>query len=226
MRDVQFQTPQRDQHSANRRQKTASDLNKNLRKVTKKSLNPAFKAVSEDDSAVLESLNELSEASDENPYGECVENFLASVNLVDTSSSETAAISDLASQSESPSSVITSHKHAAVNETNTKIPEVDSLNKIKSIEAELVIKHLQEARIQVMKSNDLGPSKKLLKALINIIIEEIHGGLYEESDWLDKLLSGKSNLVILSFGMAIIVLLMLWFLRLSSLRFLATPTPT
>ncbi|KAL8551209.1 hypothetical protein ACS0TY_000334 [Phlomoides rotata] len=149
------------------------------------------------------------------------QNFLASVNLVDTSSSETVAISDLASQSEPPSSEITSHKHVAVNEMNTKIPEVDSLKKIKSIEAEVVIKHLKEARIKVMISNDLGPSKKLLEALINIIIEDIHGGLYEESDWLDKLLSGKSNLVILSFGMAIIVLLMLRFLSLSSLRFLA-----
>ncbi|KAL8538306.1 hypothetical protein ACS0TY_000330 [Phlomoides rotata] len=154
------------------------------------------------------------------------QNFLASVNLVDTSSSETVAISDLASQSEPPSSEITPHKHVAVNEMNTKIPEVDSLKKIKSIEAEVVIKHLEEARIKVMISNDLGPSKKLLEAVINIIIEDIHGGLYEESDWLDKLLSGKSNLVILSFGMAIIVLLMLWFLSLSSLRFLAKPTPT
>lgn len=89
-----------------------------------------------------------------------------------------------------------------------------------------MIKHLKEARIQLLKSNDVGPSKKLLEALTKIIIEEIHGGLYEERDWLDKLLSRKSNLVILSFGMAIIVLLMLLFLSLSSPRSLTTPTPT
>lgn len=33
MRDSQLQTPQRDQHSANRKQKTTPDLNKNQRKV-------------------------------------------------------------------------------------------------------------------------------------------------------------------------------------------------
>ncbi|PIN19212.1 hypothetical protein CDL12_08105 [Handroanthus impetiginosus] len=76
MRDLQLQTPQRDQNSVNRRLKSTSDLNKNLRKVTKKNLNPAFKAVSEDDSAVLQSLKEFSEVSDENLFAESAEVIL------------------------------------------------------------------------------------------------------------------------------------------------------
>ncbi|KAI3469269.1 hypothetical protein Pfo_025932 [Paulownia fortunei] len=228
MRDFQLQTPQRDQTSANRRSKSTSDLSKNLRKVAKKSLNPAFKAVSEDDSAVLESLKEFSEVSDDNPFGESAENFISLVSPVDRHSSETVAISDLTSPSLSSSSVITSDKHVAINATGTKCknPEVDSFKKTESIEAEVVIKHLREARIQVLKSKDVGHSKKLLDALISIIVEEFYGGLYEENEWLDKLLSRKANLVFLSFMMGVYSILMFWFLNSGAKGFLTGPTPT
>ncbi|KAK6160964.1 hypothetical protein DH2020_004345 [Rehmannia glutinosa] len=229
MRDLQLQTPQRDQTSANRRSRSTSDLNKIPRKVSKKSLSTAFKAVSEDDSTVLEPLKEFSEVSDDNPFVESAENFIALANPVDTHSSETVAISDLTSPSLSSFSVITSDDHVAVNpaDTNGRNRETDFFNEIKSIETELVIKHLREARIQVLKSKDVGPSKKILDAMINIIIEEFYGGLYEENEWLDKLLSRKANMVFLSFMMGIYAILMFWFFYSDDTGFLTTgPTPT
>ncbi|CAA0829414.1 Unknown protein [Striga hermonthica] len=73
MKDLQLQTPQREPASAIRRPKSATDFSKNLRKASKKKLSPAFKAVSGDESAVLESLKEASEVSDDNPFAESVE---------------------------------------------------------------------------------------------------------------------------------------------------------
>ncbi|KAL0376342.1 UNVERIFIED_CONTAM: hypothetical protein Scaly_0751800 [Sesamum calycinum] len=228
MRDFQLQTPQRDQSSGNRRLKSTSENNRNLRKVTKKSLNPAFKAVSEEDIAVLESLKEFSEFSDDNPFAESAENFIISVNPVEPHSSETVAISDITSPSLSSSSVVTSDVHVTINASHSKgkNPVVDSSKKMEHIEAEVVIKHLREARIQVLNSKDVGPSKKLLDALINIIIEEFYGGLYDEKEWLDKFLSNKANLVLLTLMLGIFAIIICGFLHSGMSGFLTGPTPT
>ncbi|KAK4425971.1 hypothetical protein Salat_1791100 [Sesamum alatum] len=228
MRDIQLQTPQRDQSSGNRRLKSTSEINKNLRKVTKKSLNPAFKAVSEEDIVVLESLKEFSEVSDDNPFAESAENFIISVNPAEPHSSETVAISDITSPSFSSSSVVTSDAHVTINASHRKgkNPVVDSSRKMEPIEAEVVIKHLREARIQVLNSKDVGPSKKLLDALIDIVIEEFYGGLYDEKEWLDKLLSNKANLVFLSIMLGIFAIIMCGFLHSGTNGYLTGPTPT
>ncbi|KAH6831832.1 hypothetical protein C2S53_008325 [Perilla frutescens var. hirtella] len=226
MRDLQLQTPQRDQTPANRRPKTAPDLNRNPRKGAKKSLNPAFKALPEDDSAVLESLEEFVGASDDNPFSESAENFFAVVHASETQSTE-KVVSDLTSTLASTSVTATPYKHVASDTANTRSPEkVDSFQMTKSVEAEVVIKHLREARIQVLKSKDVGPSKKLVEALINVIIEEFHGGLYEENEWLDKLLSRKSNLIFLISIMVMFSLLMVWFSDWSLKESFTGPTPT
>ncbi|KAL0348569.1 UNVERIFIED_CONTAM: hypothetical protein Sangu_1084700 [Sesamum angustifolium] len=94
------------------------------------------------------------------------------------------------------------------------------------IEAEVVIKHLREARIQVLNSKDVGPSKKLLDALINIIIEEFYGGLYDEKEWLDKFLSNKANLVLLTLMLGIFAIIICGFLHSGMSGFLTGPTPT
>ncbi|KAG8370132.1 hypothetical protein BUALT_Bualt14G0085600 [Buddleja alternifolia] len=215
MRDFQLQI--QCQASANRRSKSTSDVNTNLRKITKKSLNPVFKAVSEEGSAVLESPKEISE------------NFVSSVKSVDTPSSETDAISDLSSPSFSSLS-ITSDKHSVTNASDTKHehPKLDSFKKIESIEAEKVIKYMREARLCVLKSNDVGPSKKLLDALINIIIEEFYGGLSEEKEieWFDKLLSTRANLVFLSFMLGIFVVFIFKFSNLRAEGFGNELAPT
>ena len=54
-----------------------------------------------------------------------------------------------------------------------------------------MINHLREGRVKVLKSKDVGPTKKLVEALINIVIEEFHGGLYKENELLDKLMFKK-----------------------------------
>ncbi|KAG8370130.1 hypothetical protein BUALT_Bualt14G0085400 [Buddleja alternifolia] len=68
MRDFQLQTRQRDQASANRGSKSTYDVNRNLRKITKKSLNPVFQAVSEEDSSVSKNSKEISKDFDDNSF--------------------------------------------------------------------------------------------------------------------------------------------------------------
>ncbi|EYU26462.1 hypothetical protein ABFS82_02G075000 [Erythranthe guttata] len=221
MREIQ--TPQRDQSSANR--STKSKCSSDPRKVMKKSLNPAFKAVSEEGFTVTEFLKEFPEVSVNDQFGESAENFIAAYP-VDTDSSKTVAISDLTLPS--PSSEITSDKHAFTNARDTKLggAEIESDHKIESYETEVVIKHLREARIQVMKSKDLGPSKKLLDATIKIVIQEFYGGLYEDKEWLDKLASNKGNLVSLIFMMGVFAALVFWFFNSGTKGFVNMLPPT
>ncbi|XP_057809761.1 uncharacterized protein LOC131024258 isoform X2 [Salvia miltiorrhiza] len=204
MRDLQLQTPQRDQNSANRRLKTVSDPNRNLQK----------------------SLKEFSEASDDNSFAESAENSLASAHPAKTQSLESDAVSDLTSTLSSSSLTATPYKHVSIETAYTDKPEMDSIKMGGSVEAEVVIKHLREARVQVLKSKDIGPSKNVVEALINIIIEEFCGSVYEEDEWLDKLLSSKRNQVSLICIMVLFSLLMVWFLSSSSNGSLTGPTPT
>ncbi|KAL6548190.1 hypothetical protein OROGR_008611 [Orobanche gracilis] len=263
MKDIQVQTPQGDQAIAARRSKSTSDPNKNQRKVLKKKLSPAFKAVSEDDSAVFEPLKEFPEVSDDNPFVESAEVLqkkmipafkalpedesavLESLNefpvlsndnpfvesaenfIAPDTPSEKVAISDLTSPTLSSFSVITSDDRAT--DTEFKIHESDFLDEIKSIETEVVIKHLREARIQVLKSKDVGSTKKILDALINIAIEEYNGGVFghEEKKGVKKFLPKKANMIFLSFMMGVNALLMLWFFSADANGFDTTgPTPT
>ncbi|KAL1539170.1 hypothetical protein AAHA92_27826 [Salvia divinorum] len=254
MRDLQLQTLQRDQNSANRRLKTVSELNSNRRKTAKKSLNSVLKALSEDDSAVLESpkefsetakksLNpvlkalseddsvlespkEFSEASNDSSLTESAENFLPSVHSAEPQSSESVDVSDLTSTLSSSSVAATPYKHLSTETASTKKPEVDSLKIGGSVEAELVIKHLREARIQVLKSKDIGPAKSVVEALISITIEEVCGGVHEEDEWLDKLISSKFDLFFLICMMLVCSLLMVWFINWNWNGSFTGPTPT
>ncbi|XP_047964280.1 uncharacterized protein LOC125208671 [Salvia hispanica] len=202
MRDLQLQTPQRDQHSANRRLRTVSALN-NLRKTAKNSLN----------SAALESPKEFSEASNDSPLAESAENSLASVHPAEPQSSESVDVSDLTSTLSSSSVAPTPCKHVTTETVSTEKPEVDTLKMGGSVEAELVIKHLREARIQVLKSKDIGPAKSIVEALIRITIEEVHGGVHEEDEWLDKLFSSKFTPVFLICMMVLCSVLMVGFIN-------------
>ncbi|KAL3829320.1 hypothetical protein ACJIZ3_018122 [Penstemon smallii] len=203
------------------RLKSTPDVKRNPRKVVKKSLDPEFTAVLEDDSEVKQSPKEV---PNDNPFSESAENINAWVNPVGSPSSVTITTSDLAS----PSSTITCDKHVGVDASDSKceILEIDSFKKIECIEAELVIKHLGEARIQVMKSQGLGHSRKLLDALINVIIEEAYNGLYEEKEWLDKIISSKTNLVFLGFMLGMVVIFVVLFFNMGSKGLLNGPPPT
>lgn len=120
----------------------------------------------------------------------------------------------------------TPRKHVTTETVSTKKPEVDTLKTGGSVEAELVIKHLKEARIQVLKSKDIGPAKSIVEALIRITIEEVHGGVHEQDNWLDKLISSKFTPVFLICMMVLCSLLMVGFVNWIWNDSFTGPTPT
>ncbi|CAI9771108.1 unnamed protein product [Fraxinus pennsylvanica] len=204
MRDFHLQTPQREQIPSNYRSKSNSDLNKKPQKFTRKNLNHVFKAVSEEDHSAFQFPKELiesvSEVSDHNPFNESAENFLVNPVATPSSKTETVALTDLTPSPSSLLSTITYDKHIANNASKNKCvnPEVNYVKNMESIEVDIVIQHLKDARVQVMNSSDVNHSKKLLDALINVVIEDFYGGLYEEKDWLNKFVSSKVHVVSLS----------------------------
>ncbi|KAF5950809.1 hypothetical protein HYC85_012802, partial [Camellia sinensis] len=85
---------------------------------------------------------------------------------------------------------------------------------IVSVEAEVVVNHLKQARIQVMNSTNADlQSKKLLNALIEVVIEEFNA-LPEEKDRLSELVSMKTRVVFMIFLVWVVAVLM--FLHFSS----------
>ncbi|GFZ11467.1 hypothetical protein Acr_22g0008650 [Actinidia rufa] len=76
---------------------------------------------------------------------------------------------------------------------------------IVSVEAEMVVNHLKQAQIQVMNSasTDLC-TKKLLDALINVVIEEFNVSP-EEKDHIAEIVKMKTRVVLLSFLLWILV---------------------
>ncbi|XP_075516042.1 uncharacterized protein LOC142550884 [Primulina tabacum] len=226
MRETQFQTPQKDQITANRRSKITPDLSKKHRK----SLNPAFAAISEEKVSdfATEFGSHISDVPVVTPVSELSENSV--VNPVDssvTSTSETIVRSDQAPAS-SPKSIITSDEHAASVASVPKCenPELDSIKDILPIEAEIVIKHLTTARIQVMKSEVEYESRKLLEVLLETIIKEFHGGLYKERGLVYQLLTSRANLVFLSFMLGALAVFVFSFLRIGESGHSTRSTPT
>ncbi|CAA2969851.1 Hypothetical predicted protein [Olea europaea subsp. europaea] len=127
-------------------------------------------------------------------------NFLVNPVATPTTKTETVALTDLSPSSSSLLSTITYDKDIANNASKNKCvnPEINSVKNMESIEVDIVIKHLKDARVQVLNSSDVNYSKKLLDALINVVIEDFYGGLYEEKDWLNKLVLSKVRVVSLS----------------------------
>lgn len=144
-----------------------------------------------------------------------------------TSTSETIVHSDHAPSS-SPKSIITSDEHAASVASVPKCenPDLDSIKNIVPIEAEIVIKYLTAARIQVLKSEVEYESRKLLEVLLETIIKEFHGGLYKEKGMVDQLLTSRANLVFLSFMLGVLAVYVFSFLRFGESSHSTTSTPT
>lgn len=147
---------------------------------------------------------------------------------MDTPSSETVARSDH-SPSLSSSSVITCDKYiaASVSSSKRKNPEeVNSLNKNGSVEAEMVIKHLRDVRIQVTNSNDMDRSKKLLEVLISSTIKELGGSPHEEKDWINELVSSNARVVILGVLLGIFAILVFVLINSEAKGIPSGPPPT
>ncbi|PSR97883.1 Zinc transporter 8 like, partial [Actinidia chinensis var. chinensis] len=157
--------------------------------LAKKCLESVFSSVSDD--FALESLKDsieffsISEISDDHQLVESAESFLASLSPMLSPSSETVASSNLTPLS----STITSDRN----------------------QTEMVVNHLKQAQIQVMNSASTNlRSKKLLDALINVVIEEFNVSP-EEKDHFTEIVTMKTLVVLLSFLLGILVAVMFLF---------------
>lgn len=209
MKEHQFQTPKKEhQHSNIRRSKSISEHSKKPHRISQKCLNCVFTSVSED----LIEFSSISEISEDNQLRESAESFIASPNQVISTSLKTFSPSDLTPLS----STITVDKDAVVDvsESHCRSAESKKSVDIVSVEAEVVVNHLKQAQIQVMNSTNADlQSKKLLNALIEVVIEEFNA-LPEEKDRLSELVSMKTRVVFTIFLLWIVAVSM--FLHFSS----------
>ena len=143
------------------------------------------------------------------------QSFIASPSPMLSPSSETVASSNLTPLS----STITS-------DSPFKNSESKDSDDIVAVEAEMVVNHLKQARIQVMNSasTDLR-SKKLLDALINVVIEEFNV-LPEEKDQFAEIVAMKTRVVLVSFLLWILVVSVIFLFRSRVQSSFPEPPPT
>ncbi|KZV36636.1 hypothetical protein F511_28585 [Dorcoceras hygrometricum] len=230
MGESQFQTPQKDREiTANRRSKSASNLSKH-----RKSLNPSFAAISEEKASdfakeTSEFSSPISAVSVDTHVSESSENYVISpLDYAEASTSETIVTADQApSSSSSPKSIITAERAASFfSVLKCENPELDSIKNTLPPEAEMVIKHLTAARIQVSKSEVEYNSRKLLDILLEAIIQEFRDGLYKERCLVDRLLTSKATLIFLSFMLGFLAVFVISFLGFGENRHPNRLTPT
>ncbi|GFZ13893.1 hypothetical protein Acr_24g0000830 [Actinidia rufa] len=218
MKGFKLQTPKNDHQEANRKSKSIYDHTKKPQKISKKCLDSVFSLVS--DNVSLESPKDsiefasISEISDDHQLGESAESFITLPSPMLSPSSETVASSNLTPYS----STITSDSHF-------KNSESKDSNDIVAVEAEMV-NHLKQAQIQVMNSasTDLR-SKKLLDALINVVIEEFNI-LHEEKDQFAEIVAMKTRVVLVSFLLWILVVSVIFLFRPRVQSSFPEPPPT
>ncbi|XP_059630456.1 uncharacterized protein LOC132273517 [Cornus florida] len=210
MRENHLQTPQKEHLLANRRSKSMSEQAKKPQKISKKCLNSVFTSVSEDVSvgSPKDSIDfsSISEVYVDGQFGDSAESFTESVNPEISPSLETAAPSQLTPLSSTIT--VNNDENGSVSVNRCRSAESNSV-KIGSIEEEMVINHLRQARIEILNSANL-QSKKLLDALVKVVIEEFCG-LPEEKDQFSELLSTKAHLVLLSFFLWILAVVGVFF---------------
>ncbi|KAJ0075955.1 hypothetical protein Patl1_34628 [Pistacia atlantica] len=95
-----------------------------------------------------------------------------------------------------------------------------------SLEAEVVANLLKQAQNQVSNSNDIeARSKRLLDALVKIIVEELYT-VPEEKDRFNELVLTKIRIVLLLFLIWIIVMSVILFFHSGSGGYFSGPLPT
>ncbi|CAK9145673.1 unnamed protein product [Ilex paraguariensis] len=98
--------------------------------------------------------------------------------------------------------------------------------RISSVEEEMLVNLIREARTQVLNSNDVAlRSKKLLDRLVKFMIEDFQC-LPEERDWINELPLKKCRVVLLSFVLWILAVLMLFSFSSDGQGSLYGPPPT
>ncbi|KAL3505614.1 hypothetical protein ACH5RR_030996 [Cinchona calisaya] len=218
MRDYNLQTPQKDQSVANRRSKSVSDQHKKAQKIRRKNLNSEFSAFSEEAPKDLIDFTSISELEDENLLAESAENFTASLSPATSLGSDALASSDLTHLSSTTTS--DDHKEGLALTNQSKI------GRSCSIEAELVVKHLREAQLQILNARDMDlQSKRVLDALVNLVVEEFIQ-LPEEKDQFNDLVVRKGNFLLMSFFLWILLVSAIFFIFSASQRSFSGAIPT
>ncbi|GAB4850764.1 hypothetical protein Ancab_030064 [Ancistrocladus abbreviatus] len=178
MKEHQVATTANKEHSV--RRSKYSSLEK-PQKFTKKSLNAAFASVAGDASneTKLESIDDLSLTFGGKSNRDSIENMIVALDKPLSASSENLTPSNF-----------TSNGSRTISADQSRTFDINSL-KIRSVEAEVVAHHLEQARIRVLRSKNVDQeSKKLLDALINMLMlmKEFYG-LCAEKDLVDQLIS-------------------------------------
>ncbi|KAJ8534957.1 hypothetical protein K7X08_016685 [Anisodus acutangulus] len=195
MREHHLQTPLKE--LGNRRSKSISDqIKKPLKTSTRKNLNSVFESqgASIAESSPKESIDSSLISDDHNllteSFGEdlLIPESCPSSEAVDPLAHLTPLSSTITCDSNTPSDV-----------------------KFGFVEAEMAVKYLREAQMQVVNATDVDIRyKKLLDAVMNIVVEEFYG-LPQDKDCYNKLVSRKFHLVTLTFLLWIIAVLIGFF---------------
>lgn len=204
MREHHLQTPLKD--LGNRRSKSIStDLTKKPLKATRKNLNSVF----ESQAAAAASFSESSSAISDDPN-----------LLIDSSAEDLLLIPETSPSSETVdqtplSSTVISDKFKECTGSNIRCG-ISLISDVKFgfVEAEMAVKYLREAQMQVVNATDIDIRyKKLLDALMNTVVEEFYG-LPDDKDWYNNIVSKKFHLVTLTFLLWVIAVFIGFFFRL------------
>ncbi|KAF2310298.1 hypothetical protein GH714_007627 [Hevea brasiliensis] len=194
---------------------------KKPQKIATKSLNGVFSSVSEAVSSetIKESsdFSAISEISDSNSTSLMAKSSALAFNPVLSASSETSPLSDL-----TPNSKIltTSDEPGDVSMELSRFYKPDG-----SVEIDIVANFLKQARTRVLNSTNADQqSKKILDALIKVVLDEYHA-LPEEMDWYSGLVSAKVRVVFLCFLLWGFIVSVMFFLGLR-LDSYSGPSPT
>ncbi|KAM3320241.1 protein SINE3 [Capsicum chacoense] len=213
MREHHVQTPLKE--LGNRRSKSISSdqAKKPPLKTTRKNLNSIFEsqALSFSESSVDSSLISSAISDDQNLLTEsAAEDFL----LIPETSPSSEVVDSLAELS--PSSLtLTSDKFKECTGSNNSsgVSQISDA-KFGFVEAEMSVKCLREAQVQVVNATDIDIRyKKLIDAVMNTVAEEFYG-LPEDEDWINAIVSKKFHLVTLTFLLWIIAVSIRLFFRM------------
>ncbi|CAO2821465.1 unnamed protein product [Amaranthus hypochondriacus] len=207
--------------------KSFSEQPKKNQKIAKRNLNGEFASISEDspaelaiESPILSTTTDVS--SDSNHNGESLDRIGSSViaeNQLIVLSEEASRLSDF-----TPTSKIATINAESV---NLSLDSNKNCELKGSMEVDVIVNLLKQARNEVVDSNGVSPSStKLLDALVEATVRELCT-LPDRGDAIDAVLSNKLRVVVICFvvwmiGMTAIVICRSSTHRSSSLNF--TPT--
>ncbi|KAH0704382.1 hypothetical protein KY285_018660 [Solanum tuberosum] len=125
------------------------------------------------------------------------------------------------------SSTVTSDRFKECTGSNSRsgIPQISDV-KFGSVEAEMAVKYIREAQLQVVNATDIDIRyKKLLDAVMNTVVEEFYG-LPEDKDCYNAIVSKKFHLVTLTFVLWIIAVFIGFFFHSGEEHSFDRPLPT